>query len=153
VCWVVFGGCAVPCCGHVCWFVVCVCVLSGELVCVLIEIVGLAVVGEGPMMSSVGQHCALSVAVGLHELKCWCLLCMCLQRFLKYGTALAAKTESDFNSVERVVQVRNRKRVSACQHPNRQVLCDAHTAACILASTVGVGCWTLAPLCCWCTIC
>lgn len=27
-----------------------------------------------------------------------------LQRFLKYGTALAAKTESDFNSVERVVQ-------------------------------------------------
>lgn len=29
---------------------------------------------------------------------------VCLQRFLKYGTALAAKTESDFNSVERVVQ-------------------------------------------------
>lgn len=26
------------------------------------------------------------------------------QRFLKYGTALAAKTESDFNSVERVVE-------------------------------------------------
>lgn len=32
------------------------------------------------------------------------LCCSCLQRFLKYGTALAAKTESDFNSVERVVQ-------------------------------------------------
>jgi ATP-binding cassette subfamily C (CFTR/MRP) protein 1 len=28
----------------------------------------------------------------------------CQQRFLKYGTAMAAKTESDFNSVERVVQ-------------------------------------------------
>lgn len=31
-------------------------------------------------------------------------ICCMLQRFLKYGTALAAKTESDFNSVERVVQ-------------------------------------------------
>lgn len=35
---------------------------------------------------------------------CICVSVACLQRFLKYGTALAAKTESDFNSVERVVQ-------------------------------------------------
>lgn len=27
-----------------------------------------------------------------------------LTRYLKYGTAMASKTESDFNSVERVVQ-------------------------------------------------
>lgn len=35
---------------------------------------------------------------------CLFTICCMLQRFLKYGTALAAKTESDFNSVERVVQ-------------------------------------------------
>lgn len=41
------------------------------------------------------------------QLMCTGPICVpvgCLQRFLKYGTALAAKTESDFNSVERVVQ-------------------------------------------------
>lgn len=84
------------------------------------------------MMSSVGQHCALSVAVGLHELKCWCLLCMCLQRFLKYGTALAAKTESDFNSVERVVQVRNR---NLCQHVS------IPTARCFVTPTLQHASW------------
>lgn len=36
--------------------------------------------------------------------RCICVSVGCLQRFLKYGTALAAKTEYDFNSVERVVQ-------------------------------------------------
>jgi hypothetical protein len=41
------------------------------------------------------RHLCLAVVVHV---------CLCLQRFLKYGTALAAKTESDFNSVERVVQ-------------------------------------------------
>jgi hypothetical protein len=40
-----------------------------------------------------------------------------LTRYLKHGTAMASKTESDFNSVERVVQylqVRRRNSVGQC---------------------------------------
>lgn len=50
------------------------------------------------------SQCCVCWVVAASVLLTSVLVFLCLQRFLKYGTALAAKTESDFNSVERVVQ-------------------------------------------------